>query len=101
LSIWEQPKRVRVRKESFQIDKDDTNIVCSGHTLATLWQNQDIKSKLDNLCQELGQCGIHQDATGIMAIIHEKLIEATERQASLGSRGTYRHVEFEVDEVQI
>ena len=48
---------------------------------AILWQNLDIESKLDNICQELAKYSIHQDGNGMVAIIQNKLLKATKKQA--------------------
>ena len=82
-----------------RVDKDSVRILegrtrPASYAEAVLWQNPDIESKLDNICQELAKCSIHQDGNGMVAIIQKKLSEAAEKQASLGNKGTYRHVEF-------
>jgi hypothetical protein len=38
---------------------------------------------------------IEKDATGIMTIIQNKLLDATEKQAALGQQGHPRCVEFD------
>jgi hypothetical protein len=91
VDLGQKEKKTRVRKESVRVEEDTKP---SSYAQAALWQNPDIESKLDNLCQELAKCSIHQDANGIIAIIHSKLVEATTKQVSLGSKAAYRHVEF-------
>jgi hypothetical protein len=66
----------------------------ASHAEAALWQNPDIESKLDNVCRELAKCSIHQDGKEMVAVIQKKLTKATAEQASLGSKGTHRRVEF-------
>jgi hypothetical protein len=62
---------------------------------AVLDQNPDIECKVENLCRSLAKCKIYQDADGIVAIIQQRLDAATRKQTALGSKGTYRHVEFD------
>jgi hypothetical protein len=69
----------------------------ASYSEATLREHPDIEASLDKICQELAKCSIHKDASGIMAIIQGKLVEATEKQSSLGNKGLYRHVKFPLE----
>jgi hypothetical protein len=94
VNLGPNKKQTQVRKESFRI-KDDSKP--SSYAEAALWQDPDIESKLDNLCQELAKCSIHQDVSGLFAVIQKNLTKATAKQASLGSKAICCHVEFTED----
>ena len=63
---------------------------------AMFQQNPDIEVTLRKLCGQLAKCSIlENDPEGLYRIVNKRLIEARERQDTLGSKGTYRRVQFQ------
>jgi hypothetical protein len=83
-------KRTRVNKESVGKPLGTP----SSYLEAVLQQCPDIEQKLNKLCLELAKCSIAIDAQGILDIIHKKLHKATTRQQLMGSKATWRQVNF-------
>jgi hypothetical protein len=59
---------------------------------AVLQQCPELEEKLEKLCAELAMCKIEKDPNGIITVIHRKLSEACQAQASKGSRALYRDI---------
>jgi len=85
-------KRTRVNKES--VEKPSEAPSC--YAEAVMQQCPDIEKRMNKLCSELAKCKIAIDAWGIMEILNEKLHKATKKQASMGSKATYRQVVFTI-----
>jgi hypothetical protein len=65
---------------------------------AVLQQHPDIEGLVEQLCFEITRCNLgpkNQNAEPIYVSIHKRLNEAMAAQAALGSRATWRMVDFE------
>jgi hypothetical protein len=62
---------------------------------AMFQQNPDIEMTLIKLCQQLAKCNIMENnPAGLYGIVNTNLVKVSRRQAELGSKATYRQVEF-------
>jgi hypothetical protein len=96
VNLGHAEKKTRVKKESVRILEDTARP--ASYAEAALSQNRDIESKLDSLCNDLAKCSIYEDTAGMIAIIKHKLHAAAERQAALGNKATFRHVDWGGDD---
>jgi hypothetical protein len=65
---------------------------------ATLQQHPDIDGLIEKLCFEIARCSLgpqNRNAEAIHVSIHNRLNEAMAAQAALGSRATWRIVDYE------
>ena len=85
-------KHTKVNKSSVAYgDREPTS-----YAEAVVQQNPDIEDKLDKLCLNLAMCKIHKDEKGIMDLVHQRLVKATEKQNKLGHKQKFREVHFDL-----
>jgi hypothetical protein len=83
-------KHTKVKKSSIGHDREPTS-----YAEAVVQQNPDIDAKLDKLCLDLAMCDIHKDEKGIMELVHQRLVKATEDHNKLGYKQKFRRVQFD------